>query len=581
MKQKKLTAGILLWFLFLMLLQMGITVQAETENTGDFTVTGGTYGTDYTYTDGSLLILTNTKLTITTNGKETADKIFSNNSNLNLVFNNLSMKSTDNVNHIELQGSVELTIIGTNVIDVVGVGLTTGNLTITSESTGSLYIEGTDTQALWVSGFGVGGSNNAFVQVNGGSLFYNNTVAPCDKINTSGNGIIKQITSAPSLSTNDIVRTKNSLIVTGAFNTSTYGNLEYQWDDGNWSSNAALYNLLPESQHTVAIRYAGNDAYIATDASTKISVYTKKDGSTLINEPTNLRGKYEQKLSDVTLSNGWSWRNTNTALTVALQSYPAFFDTASYEANDYDFTGITGYDSVNKRVNRNLTIAVEKADSTVTITSEQMGKTYDKNAVENPGVKKTGSTKDVSFAWYQKTEDDEWEKLDAAPVNVGSYKVSASVEEDANYKEASAEKEFIILQATNSWDKELSIEGWTYGGKANIPEASANFGDVTFTYSNQENGEYTNAVPTNAGTWYVKAIVLETENYMGLESDPVEFKIVEEKAVVEEPEDDLPETDKKENGSVNTGDNMNMLLWTGLMMIAGAGLKVSRKKRND
>ncbi len=61
---KKLVSGILSGLLLLTLLQTGMTVQAETgdtgvqpnstpvpytENTGDFTVTGGTYGTDYEY----------------------------------------------------------------------------------------------------------------------------------------------------------------------------------------------------------------------------------------------------------------------------------------------------------------------------------------------------------------------------------------------------------------------------------------------------------------------------------------------------------------------------------------------------
>lgn len=61
--------------------------------------------------------------------------------------------------------------------------------------------------------------------------------------------------------------------------------------------------------------------------------------------------------------------------------------------------------------------------------------------------------------------------------------------------------------------------------KVNAPTAKAQFGDVTFTYSSEENGTYTNEVPKNAGTYYVKATVEGTENYTGLESAPVAFEI--------------------------------------------------------
>ncbi len=77
----------------------------------------------------------------------------------------------------------------------------------------------------------------------------------------------------------------------------------------------------------------------------------------------------------------------------------------------------------------------------------------------------------------------------------------------------------------NGWTKELSIEGWTYGETAKDPSATAKYGDVVYTYSSEENGEYTTEVPGNVGTYYVKATVAGTTNYTGLESDPVQFEI--------------------------------------------------------
>lgn len=78
-------------------------------------------------------------------------------------------------------------------------------------------------------------------------------------------------------------------------------------------------------------------------------------------------------------------------------------------------------------------------------------------------------------------------------------------------------KVFHISQANNAWKDELSITGWTYGEPANAPNASAQFGTVTYSYCDSENGIYSEQVPTQAGTYWVKAVIEESNNYAGLE----------------------------------------------------------------
>ena len=78
---------------------------------------------------------------------------------------------------------------------------------------------------------------------------------------------------------------------------------------------------------------------------------------------------------------------------------------------------------------------------------------------------------------------------------------------------------------TNEFTQPLTITGWTYGETANTPTAVAKYGTIKYTYSNTADGTYTEEVPTNAGTYYVKATVEETDKYTGLESDAVEFLI--------------------------------------------------------
>ena len=83
---------------------------------------------------------------------------------------------------------------------------------------------------------------------------------------------------------------------------------------------------------------------------------------------------------------------------------------------------------------------------------------------------------------------------------------------------------------TNEFTQPLAITGWTYGETANTPTAVAKYGTIKYTYSNTADGTYTEKVPTNAGTHYVKATVEETADYSGLESDAVEF-VIEKKTL--------------------------------------------------
>jgi hypothetical protein len=48
---------------------------------------------------------------------------------------------------------------------------------------------------------------------------------------------------------------------------------------------------------------------------------------------------------------------------------------------------------------------------------------------------------------------------------------------------------------------------------------------VGYTYSITQNSGYNTTVPANAGTYWVKAAVTETTNYLSGESDPVSFVI--------------------------------------------------------
>lgn len=115
-------------------------------------------------------------------------------------------------------------------------------------------------------------------------------------------------------------------------------------------------------------------------------------------------------------------------------------------------------------------------------------------------------------ALYTVTEND-------GGIAVGNYDVVLTLTDSANYKWKGSEDVDntlifkIVPEGTNIVT--VNMEGWTYGEAANDPVSTASFGNdtVVFSYSSSLNGEYTSDVPTNAGIWYVKAYIEETENY--------------------------------------------------------------------
>lgn len=68
----------------------------------------------------------------------------------------------------------------------------------------------------------------------------------------------------------------------------------------------------------------------------------------------------------------------------------------------------------------------------------------------------------------------------------------------------------------NEWTKPLAMEGWTYGEASKLPVGAAKYGTPAFTYSKSANGPFTATIPAQAGTWYLKGEVAETDTYTGL-----------------------------------------------------------------
>ena len=163
---------------------------------------------------------------------------------------------------------------------------------------------------------------------------------------------------------------------------------------------------------------------------------------------------------------------------------------------------------------------ISKADNELIVSLNDW--VYGEKANTPSATAKFGDIKNVVYT-YSSEENGKY--TTDIPTNAGTWYIKATLKGTDNYNDVTIIESFNISKATNTWTEDLSITGWTYNEKVSSPTAKAQFGDVTFTYSSEEDGTYTSEVPKNAGTYYVKATVEGTENYTGLESDPVAFEI--------------------------------------------------------
>ena len=117
----------------------------------------------------------------------------------------------------------------------------------------------------------------------------------------------------------------------------------------------------------------------------------------------------------------------------------------------------------------------------------------------------------------------------AIPTEVGEYTLTVTVAETNNYESGSASVAFKIVQASeDELSFTVSIDGWTYGGEPNAPSVIWGGGltghpdqiSPVYTYAKAKaDGEtysdedFSSTVPTNAGSYVVKATFAETDHY--------------------------------------------------------------------
>ncbi|MDE6195955.1 MAG: MBG domain-containing protein, partial [Erysipelotrichaceae bacterium] len=184
---------------------------------------------------------------------------------------------------------------------------------------------------------------------------------------------------------------------------------------------------------------------------------------------------------------------------------------------------------------KTVTFQITPATSSISI-NNYAGKVYDGTAVSNPtDITATGSDGAVTFEWFRKTGDGNWEPLEQAPVNAGNYGVKAHLAANQNYTAADSGEPtpFEITKATST----ISIHN--YAGKVYDGVAVSNPTDITTTGSDgavtfewfvkTKDGNWESLgeeAPVNAGNYGVKAYLAANQNYTAADiGEPTPFEI--------------------------------------------------------
>lgn len=344
----------------------------------------------------------------------------------------------------------------------------------------------------------------------------------------------------------DVIRESQKMTITGRILNDFFVNLaENKWKEANINS---IKDVLKDVDVQIVLNKNGifqidiDNVNLTKDIEISLTP-AYQDGNAVIEEFKVLKASYGQKLSEITLPKGWYWVDDVVLQSAGKHSYKARMDTSNYEAQNYIFDALVeGYHKNDHYVERMLIVHVDKGNSEIEFITDSLDKVYDGKAISIPKIKKTGSTNNVIFTWYQK-EKDGWEKTDTPPVHVGEYKVVASVLEDQNFNGCEMAKKFKIEKASPivSIPSGLTIIQGQAISTLKIPQS--------FIWKEEDK------IADTLGTHIFQAIYTptDTENYKSID---VEIKVQVVPMLMSL--NHIPSI-YAENISMNIGDNLDVL----------------------
>lgn len=227
----------------------------------------------------------------------------------------------------------------------------------------------------------------------------------------------------------------------------------------------------------------------------------------------------------------YQWYKNNAAIdgaTSASYTVPAGLDAGSYAYT----CAVTceGYTLTSSAA----TFTVNGISCTVSNANYPSSFTYTGSAVTAPAAANFTSTSSgaMTFAWYTGT-DTTATPLTGAPTNAGTYTLKASVAATNNYAAASTTVPVTINPATPALAWASTTQSVVYSGSAvsvtapTVTLLSSDTYSGTFSYSYKASGaqSYTAGLPTDTGTYTVKAHIAASGNYTAADSGEMSLTV--------------------------------------------------------
>ena len=211
--------------------------------------------------------------------------------------------------------------------------------------------------------------------------------------------------------------------------------------------------------------------------------------------------------------------------TYATEENGTYTSAAPITAGTYYVKATVSYGGESLETTKQFTI--NKANSTIAFKDGfSLDKTYDTNPVTiniDEAVDTTGSKGNISFV-YEKNVNGTWQELSSAPTGAGTYQVTAKLDGDTNYNEASSQPlEFTISKADSFVEFTVDSLDKTYDGVSAFAPTRQTGGSHSrvLTWYKDNNGvwEKIETAPTDAGSYKVVATVKGNDNYNGAEAE--------------------------------------------------------------
>lgn len=213
--------------------------------------------------------------------------------------------------------------------------------------------------------------------------------------------------------------------------------------------------------------------------------------------------------------------------TYATEENGTYTSAAPITAGTYYVKATVSYGGESLETTKQFTI--NKANSTIAFKDGfSLDKTYDTNPVTiniDEAVDTTGSKGNISFV-YEKNVNGTWQELSSAPTGAGTYQVTAKLDGDTNYNEASSQSlEFTISKADSFVEFTVDSLDKTYDGVSAFAPTRQTGGSHSrvLTWYKDNNGvwEKIETAPTDAGYYKVVATVEGNSNFNSSQTEMI------------------------------------------------------------